>query len=59
MGSMYYRTIDDKKIYYIDNIKIGDHLKIISYLINKGISSSQAHKIVNKVKEYRGVQWKI
>jgi len=56
MGSMYYRTIDDKKIYYIDNIKIGDHLKIISYLINKGISSSQAHKIVNKVKEYRGVQ---
>lgn len=50
----YYKIESNKKKYYIDNKLVGEEFQVIKYLINvKHISSSKAHKVLAKIKEWK------
>jgi endonuclease III len=46
-------TKDGVKIYWMDNKQIGEKIQTIRHIMSKtGVSSSKAHKIIDKIKEY-------
>lgn len=48
----YWIMENEKKVYFIDNNRIGDELACVKYLIgNRRLSSSKAHKLIAKIKE--------
>lgn len=45
-----YKNIDDKKIYFINGKQEGEEYELVKKLIGRGMSSSNAHKILKKAK---------
>jgi hypothetical protein len=51
-GMNYWIMENEKRVYFIDNSRVGEEYITIKYLIsNKRLSSSKAHKMVAKIKE--------
>jgi hypothetical protein len=51
----YWKLENNIKNFYINNKKIGDFLATVKYFMsNKGMSSSNAHKAVLKIKKFEG-----
>jgi hypothetical protein len=51
----YWKLDSGIKTYYEANKKIGDSLAMVKYLMaHAGISSTKAHKIVDKIKKFEG-----
>jgi len=48
-----FKIEDNKKIYYSGNNKIGEEYDVVRLFIDKGFSSSRAHKDILKVKEQK------
>lgn len=45
------KIVDEEKVFFIGYKKIGREFEMVKWLMsNDGISSSKAHKIVNKIK---------
>jgi len=51
--SSYYKIEDDKKIYYIGKDKVGEEYYLVRELVFNGYSSSNAHKMIGKIKEQK------
>jgi hypothetical protein len=52
MDNNYWITENNNRVYFIDNKRTGTEYNTIVYLINtKKISSSKAHKMIDKIKE--------
>lgn len=52
--SEYYKLENEKRIYYVDNKLIGEKFLVVKYLIaKKGMSSSKAHKRIDKIRLYK------
>jgi len=43
----------NEKVYYIKDIKLGTEYDVVRFMIRKGISSSKAHKLIDKMKEIK------
>ena len=50
---LFWRLEDGKKIFYLNGDNIGEEYEVARFLIQKGMSSSNAHKLLAKVKEYK------
>jgi len=51
----YWKLENNIKNFYINNKKIGDFLTTVKFLMTiKGMSSSNAHKVVLKIKKFNG-----
>jgi hypothetical protein len=51
----FYKVENGIKTFFIGNKKIGDFLTTIRFLISiKGMSSSNAHKSILKIKKFQG-----
>ena len=52
MDNNYWITENNNRVYFIDNKRTGTEYNTIVYLINtKKVSSSKAHKMIDKIKE--------
>jgi len=50
--NLFWKTMQDKKEYYLGKDLIGGEYDVIKLLIRKGWSSARAHKIIDKIKEF-------
>jgi len=49
-----YWTIENgKKIYFINNLRFESEYDAIKYFIKRGLSSTQSHKVVSKIKKLK------
>jgi hypothetical protein len=53
ISSVYWKSLEGGKVYYSGLNQIGKEFDVIKFLINKGLSSTHAHKIINKFKELK------
>ena len=51
--SVYWKMINKSKIYFSGLNEIGGEFDVIKFLINNGMSSTHAHKSINKFKELK------
>jgi hypothetical protein len=51
--SVYWKKIKDNKIYFSGLNEIGGEYDVIKFLINSGMSSTHAHRSINKFKELK------
>jgi len=51
MKDITYRLEGEEKRYFLRNKEIGIEYDVVRLLINQGMSSSHAHKVIKKVKE--------
>jgi hypothetical protein len=51
----YWKLENNIKIFYVNNKKVGDFLTTVKFLMSiKGMSSSNAHKAILKIKKFEG-----